>query len=88
MSICHLIHDRCRKQGSLRPRPPRKNATTKRTQASHSPHIAKYQIYKTDLRAHSPYSARTTPLKPEKRTHRLASHRIPIPTHPTRRKRV
>ena len=88
MLLYRLTNNQRQQRGSLRQRAACKNATTKRTQGSRLPEIANYQIYKTDLRAHSPYSARTTPLKPEKRTHRLASHRIPIPTHPTRRKRV
>jgi len=88
MSICHLIHNRCRKQGSLRQRPLRKNATTKRTQASRLPKIAKYQICKTEPRASSSYTARATHPNPQKRTHRFASNRTPSTSRPTRIKRV
>ena len=88
MQLYHLRHNQRRERSSLCQSAANKNATTKRTQAFRSPQIAKYQIHKTDSCASSSYTARATQLKPEKRTHRLGSHRIPIPSRPTRRKRV
>jgi hypothetical protein len=88
MSQCHLARNQCPERGSLPQNAACKNATTKRTQASRLPQVAKYHICKAHPRASSPYTARTTQLNPEKRTHRLGSNRIPIPSRPTRRKRV
>ena len=72
----------------LAPAPVCKDATPKRTQASRLPQIAKPHIHKADPRASSLCTARATPLKPEKRTHRLRSRAYQFPSRPTRRKRV
>ena len=88
MHLHHLALNRRRERGSLRQSAPKKNATTKRTQASRWPQIAKHHICKTDTRANNLYVARMTQLKYEKRTHRLASNLTPITSRPTRRKRV
>ena len=88
MQLCHPAHNQRRKRRSLRQRALRKNATTKRTQASRFSEIAKHHIYKADPQASGSHTAQSNPLKPEKRTHRLGSSRISIPPRPTRRIRV
>lgn len=88
MYLCHHVQNQRRERGSHRQSPACKNATTKRTQASRLPQIAKRHIYKADPCASGSHTAPTTHPRPEKRTHRLGSNRIPIPTRTTRRKRV
>lgn len=79
MSRCHLTHDRRAQRASFRQRARKKNATTKRTQASRLPQIAKHHNYKADPRASSSHAARATHPEPEKRTQRLgpAAPRFP-----------
>ena len=86
MLLIHLAHSSPRQRGSLRQSASRKNATTKRTQASRWIQIAKYQNHKTDPSARGSCTAHAT--HPKNEPTDCESRDIPLTSRPTRRKRV